>query len=281
MNYIFSYNYDYCPSSNFLSRNYISAFCESLRRIEFKDKLVLFTESSDRLKPFIHGLDVTIVPIQDITNRFHNDNYPLISGLEDITIKRVHVKKRYIQENKIDINDNILFIDSRDTIFQTNPFNCMSTPKLTFGEEHHFYINNWSSPQFEMYKFNESLYKSIMLHKGYAVNTGVSIGSIENYLKLIDDFTKDNLYIKEHLSCVNTKIPVCDQIVINKMLKIDKLNYCEILPHQNNFVINYPLDGSFKYVNNTVLVNDKPVSIIHQYDRHEEMFKLLFDQYTV
>jgi len=279
MNYIFSYNVK--QNDQFESINYISAFCESLRRIEFKDKLVLFTESSDRLKPFIHGLDVTIVLIQDITNRFHNDNYPLISGLEDLSIKRVHIKKRYIQENKIDINDNILFIDSRDAIFQSNPFNCISTPKLMFGEEHLPYINDWSSPQFEMYKFNESLYKSIMLHKGYAVNTGVFIGSIENYLKLIDDFTKDNLYIKEHLSCVNTKIPVCDQIIINKILKIDKLNYCDILPHQNNFVINYPLDGSFKYVNNTVYVNNKPVSIVHQYDRRPDMLKLLLDKYAV
>ena len=120
MNYIFSYNVNYNPNSDFLSRNYISAFCESLRRIEFKDKLVLFTESPDRLKPFVKGLDATLVPIQDIYERFHNDDYPLIPGLQDYSIERLHIKNLYIKENKIDIHDNILFIDSRDAIFQTD-----------------------------------------------------------------------------------------------------------------------------------------------------------------
>ena len=280
MNYIFSYNVDN-PHSDFSSRNYIASFCESLRRTEFKDKLVLFTESPDRLKPLVTGLDATLVPIQDITDRFHKENYPLIRGLEDYTIKRLHVKKRYIQENAIDINDNILFIDSRDAIFQTNPFNDMSTSKLTFGEEHLPYINDWSSPQFEMYKFNESLYNSIMSHKGYSVNNGVFMGSIKNYLNLIDDVTKDHLYVKENVSYVHTKIPVCDQIIVNKLLAVDKLNYCEVLPHQNKFVINYLLPGSYTYVDNIVLVNNKPVSIVHQYDRTPDMIKLLLDQYAV
>jgi hypothetical protein len=280
MNYIFSYNVDN-PYSDFSSRNYIASFCESLRRIEFKDKLVLFTESPDRLKPLVTGLDATLVPIQDITDRFHKENYPLIRGLEDYSIKRLHVKKRYIKENAIDINDNILFIDSRDAIFQTNPFNDMSTPKLTFGEEHLPYINDWSSPQFEMYKFNEPLYNSIMSHKGYAVNAGVFMGSIKNYLNLIDDVTKDNLYVKENVSYVHTKIPVCDQIIINRLLAVDKLNYCEVLPHQNHFVINYLLLGSYTYVDNIVLVNNKPVSIVHQYDRDERMLKLLSNHYAV
>jgi hypothetical protein len=89
MNYIFSYNVDYYPGSDFLSRNYIGSFCESLRRITFNGKLVLFTESPDRLKPFIKGLDVTIVPVQDITDRFHKNNYHLISGLENCTLKKI------------------------------------------------------------------------------------------------------------------------------------------------------------------------------------------------
>jgi len=280
MNYIFSYNVDN-PYSDFSSRNYIASFCESLRRIEFKDKLVLFTESPDRLKPLVTGLDATLVPIQDITDRFHKENYPLIRGLEDNSIKRLHVKKRYIQENAIDINDKILFIDSRDAIFQTNPFNDMSTPKLTFGEEALPYINDWSSPQFEMYKFDEPLYNSIMSHKGYGINTGVFMGSIKNYLNLIDDVTKDHLYVKSNISRVITKIPVSDQIIINKLLIINKLTYCNVLPHQNNFVINYLLDGSFTYVDNKVCVNNKPVSIVHQYDRTPDMLKLLLDQYAV
>ena len=281
MNYIFSYNVDYYPGSDFLSRNYIGAFCESLRRITFNGKLVLFTESPDRLKPFIKGLDVTIVPVQDITDRFHKNNYPLISGLEDNSVKRLYVKKLYIEENDIDINDNILFIDSRDAIFQNDPFNSTLTSKLTFGEECLPYINSWTSPQFEMYKFDEPTYNAIMSYVGYAINSGVFLGSIENYLKLINDVLKDNLYVKNNVSCVTTRIPVCDQIIINKLLAIDKLSYCEVLPHKNNFVINYLLHGSFTYVDNVVCVNDKPVSIVHQYDRTPEMLKLLLDQYAV
>lgn len=281
MNYIFSYNVNYNPNSDFLSRNYISAFCESLRRIEFKDKLILFTESTDRLKPFVKGLDATLVPIQDIYERFHNDDYPLIPGLQDYSIERLHTKNLYIKENKIDINDNLLFIDSRDAIFQTDPFNSIPTSKLTFGEECLPYINDWSAAQFEMYKFDEPLYNSIMSHKGYAINTGVFMGSIKNYLNLIDDVTKDHLYVKSNISRVITKIPVCDQIIINKLLIINKLTYCNVLPHQNNFVINYLLDGSFTYVDNKVCVNNKPVSIVHQYDRTPDMLKLLLDQYAV
>jgi hypothetical protein len=281
MNYIFSYNANYYPQSDFLSRNYISAFCESLRRIQFKDKLVLFTESPDRLKPFIKGLDVTLVPVQEITERFHNDDYPLIPGLEDYNIKRLHVKKRYIKENNIDIHDNILFVDSRDTIFQTDPFSSTSTSKLTFGEEALPYINDWSAAQYEMYKFDEPVYNSIMSYKGATINTGVFLGSIENYIKLVDEVLNDHLYVKRHMSRVTTKIPVCDQIIINKLLVLNKPSYCEVLPHQNNFVINYLLDGSFKYTDNTIYVNNKPVSIVHQYDRTPDMLKLLLDQYAV
>lgn len=280
MNYIFSYNFVY--NDHFKSTNYIEAFCKSLQRINFNGKIIMFTESEQRLCSKFSGLDVKFVSVEEMTNRFQNNiNYPLIRGLEDLSIKRLFIKKMYIEENNIKNDDNILFIDSRDSIFQSDPFVNINSSKLTFGEETLPFINNWTTPQFEMYKFDTSLFSSIMDCKGYAVNTGVYIGSVGNYLKLINDVANDISYVKNNVPYVDTKIPVCDQIIINKLLKINKIDYCDVLPHQNKFVINHLLDGTFTYDGKLVYVNNTPVSIVHQYDRNSTMFKLLSDQYVV
>lgn len=280
MNYIFSYNFIY--NDHFKSTNYIDAFCKSLQRINFNGKIIMFTESEQRLRSKLSGLDVEFVSVEEMTNKFQNDvNYPLIRGLEDLSIKRLFIKKMYIDENNINNDDNILFIDSRDSIFQSDPFVNMNSSKLTFGEEMVPFINDWTVPQFEMYKFNESLFSSIINCKRYTFNCGVYIGSIKNFRKLVNDVENEILYIKNNLSQVTTKIPVCDQILINKLFEIDKLDYCEILPYQNNLVINNLIDGLFTYDGKTVYANNIPVSIIHQYDRNPTMFKSLFDQYTI
>jgi hypothetical protein len=227
-------------------------------------------------------LDVIFVPVQPITENFQRDkSYPLITGLEDLTILRVLITGKYIRENYIKNDDNILLIDSRDSLFQSNPFKNVSSPKLTFGEECLPYINDWTLPQFEIYKFDQSLYSSILSQKRPAINAGVQIGSVTNFLKMVDDFTKELLYIKSNISHVNTKIPVCDQIIINKYLAINKPEYCEILPHQNNIIVNYLLEGAFIYDGQKVYINENPVSIIHQYDRNPRMFELLSAQYSV
>ena len=280
MDYIFSYNVKY--SDQFESINYINCFCESVRRIKFDGKLVIFTESEQRLKSKFNNLDVIFVPVQPITENFQRDkSYPLITGLEDLTILRVLITGKYIRENYIKNDDNILLIDSRDSLFQSNPFKNVSSPKLTFGEEFLPYINDWTLPQFEIYKFDQSLYSSILSQKRPAINAGVQIGSVRNFLKMVDDFTKELLYIKSNISHVNTKIPVCDQIIINKYLAINKPEFCEILPHQNNIIANYLLEGAFIYDGQKVYINENPVSIIHQYDRNPRMFESLSAQYSV
>jgi len=280
MNYIFSYNVKY--SDQFESTNYVNCFCESLRRIKFDGKLVIFTDSEQRLKSKFSNLDVTFVSVQQITQNFQNDkSYPLIPGLEDFSILRILIKGKYIKDTGIKNDDNILFIDSRDSLLQSDPFKNISSTKLTFGEECLPYINDWTLPQFEMYKFDQPLYSSILSQKRPAINCGVQIGSVQNFLKMVDDFTKELLYIKSNISSVKTNIPVSDQIIINKYLAINKPEFCEILPHQNNIIANYLLEGTFIYDGQKVYINDHPVSIIHQYDRNPRMFNLLFNQYTV
>ena len=59
MDYIFSYNVKY--SDQFESINYINCFCESLRRIKFDGKLVIFTESEQRLKSKFNNWSFSLI----------------------------------------------------------------------------------------------------------------------------------------------------------------------------------------------------------------------------
>ena len=279
MNYIFSYNVVY--NDQFESINYIEAFCESLRRINYKDKLILFTESIDRIKPLTYGLNTELVLVQDIYKRFVVDpNYPLVPGLDDLNIQRLYIYQRYIIENNIKHTDNILFVDSRDVIFQNNPFDHINDSKLTFGEESIPYVNDWTIPQFEIYRFDENIYSSIMSYRGSSINSNC-IGSIKNFLRFVDDFNEEIKNIKKYNPSIKTKIPISDQIIINKLLAINKLEYCEVLPYINNIIVSNLVDGHFTYDGKTVCIDDKPISIVHQYDRNPTVFRLLLAQYSI
>lgn len=274
MNYIFSNNINgYDP--NFLSRNYIEQFCESLRRINFDGKLILFTESIDRLKPIVHGLNVNLIQIDTIVE--DPSIFPILDNFDVLNVKRLYYYKQYINSTNINLDDNILFIDSRDVIFQTNPFDKTLSPNLTFSEEPLPFFNSWSSPQFEIYnQFDSDIFLRLKQNVGYTINSNF-IGSIKNFIKLIDDITKEIKYIQSRIK--ECKTIISDQILINKLIYINQINYATVLPNENHLIVNNLIDGQYTYDGKNVYMCNKPVSIIHQYDRNPIMLEFFLKRY--
>lgn len=273
MNYIFSNNI-IGPDPSFNSRNYIIQFFESLRRIEYKDQIVILTESSDRLKSMTHGLNVTFIFIEDIKLKYP---IPYCSSFDDINTNRYYYYLDYIISNNVNSDDNILCVDSRDVLFQTNPFNRMLTTNLMFGEEPLPYFNNWSEQHFEIYnQIDPKIFLTLKNRGGYTINSNF-IGTVKNFIKLVNDITNE-------LSIIYSKVPthkvILDQILINKLIAINKVPYITVLPHENNLIVSNLLEEQYTYDGKTVYNNQIPISILHQYDRNSIILEKLLKQYT-
>lgn len=280
MKYIVSYNVFLSHFKEFESMNYVGAFCESLRRINYDGKVIMFTESIERMKPYVHGLDVTLELVDPIYKRCTEDpTYPLGDYLDDVSFQRLYVYKRYFEENNISDEDIILFLDSRDTVFQCDPFNYLKNPDhLTFSEEPVPMVNSWSLKQFQIYSFDWDVSNCINDYKGNSINSNC-IGKIKHFKQLVNDITKDVNYIRTTRTYPHT--PICDQVMMNKLFIYNKLNYVSILPHSNNLIISQVQEGQYEFKDGIVYVNDNPVSILHQYDRNPNIFKSLLTKYSI
>jgi len=152
---------------------------------------------------------------------------------------------------------------------------------LTFSEEPAPFFNSWSLPQCKMYDYDIDIHTVLQSYTGRMVNSNC-IGTLKQFNQLINDVTNEVRTIRsKRLTPYNEPIPLCDQIVMNKLFIYNKINYVSILPHVNNIIVTNLVEGEYQYKDGQACVNDRPISILHQYDRNPTLFKLFLDQFAV
>lgn len=189
-----------------------------------------------------------------------------------------HVGRFFEYKKAIQVRANIstiLLVDIRDVIFQSNPFN---------GFVNGLYVGMENSN----YKIIDEKYNSSWILDAYGKKfldkigkqqiscSGVTIGDVESIKNYID------LMIDEFLNIPFRKMSnrIYDQAMHNKLIfdeKIKNIYLCQpfesLIATLGLFNIDQiPLDG-----NSIINKDGSVVAIVHQYDRHKKLEKIILD----
>jgi ADP-heptose:LPS heptosyltransferase len=279
MNYIFISNCQW--SEQFTANNHFHNFCESLRRIKFDGKLVVYTESIERIKKVAHSLNVDAMLWDDGINEYKTRfGWPVLTDwMDGWDHQRFFLYKLYIEKNNIKDEDLICCSDSRDSIFQSSPFDKIHDEKIHFFDEDVRINNDWLRPQYECYDTDDVVYGKLTSSEFSMVNSNF-IGTALNTKKLIDRLILEITSVSK--SRINTKPRnrLSDQATFNKFLTCDNIEYLQQHVYPNTVLMTGFTDGKFEFVDGKVTVNGEVVSVLHQYDRHPHLLNQLNSIYS-
>ncbi|MBW4442719.1 MAG: hypothetical protein KME10_16090 [Plectolyngbya sp. WJT66-NPBG17] len=265
-------------------------FIQSARRSCPADTtdIVLMVEPTDpRYVELADRLQVKLIPISNFSRVVHRSvalkvAYRLwllllqagaklnLSGFaqvqRDATAAWIHpiCSRHFFGRDYLEVNPNyrcVLLTDSRDVVFQSNPFDQVNPhvlnvfehdPTLAIGLEN--IETEWTS---------EILGSSFLkkLNGKISVCCGTTMGSpsvILRYLALMEQ------------NILTRTFKVIDQVIHNKLTYLD-LPKSFVKVHSNTCGIVLTLgemsDNAYEVVNQQVRLNDQVVSVLHQYDR--------------
>lgn len=234
-------------------------FLKSLDQTGFSGELVLFTEGlpphfEEATKNFTFG--VRLIPIQR----------------EDSEWKYMIYEYRFLQYYKFLLGEgkrysNVLLTDVRDVFFQTNPFlEDWSKDSITVA------VEAWRIYQDETYngmwirkKFGNEVLSSIQHQPILCAGTiyGPTIYMI-GFLKVLTHILFDNEYV-----------PQSDQASLNYLVHKEIIS-AAYSDNESGPMMTVGLETQFHINedNQVLLKNGNVASIIHQYDRHDQLNKL-------
>lgn len=172
--------------------------------------------------------------------------------------------RHFLGRDYLEVNTNyrcVLLTDSRDVVFQSNPFGQVDPTVLNVFE--HDPILAIGLENIETEWTNEILGSSFLkkLNGKISVCCGTTMGSPSVILKYLSLMEQDILA---------RTFKVIDQVIHNKLTYLDlPKSFVKIHPNTCGIVLTLgemPEDG-YEVVNQQVKVNDQVVSVLHQYDR--------------
>ena len=175
-------------------------------------------------------------------------------------------------------HDAVLLADSRDVVFQANPFSIMNYGLFT-GQE----VNNLcDSP------INAQWMRSTYGEAGFArlkdlpvLCSGVTLGGVSSVLAYLDRFCAE---ISRHaVARRSVLIPIWDQAYHNMILRDHPPAQFNPMPWHSQIATVGEVPSEFLEVqpDGYISVNGKVPAILHQYDRHSAVVECISEQYTV
>ena len=244
--------------------NDIVLFLASLRRF-YQGEVLFFVGKNDHLlKKNIKFYDCSFLDVE--------------SHKHEIIIKRYRILIDFLKHRN-NIN-NILFCDSRDIYFQSDPFNYpYEKPLNFFSEEANIQdcaINSqWMNKTLGKNTFNE-------LKKNHIVCCGTVMGKIDSFQKyaLEMDMMSKKFPYKKRLKYLLTfrrdkEGRGCDQSYAAYLIYKQILKNIKIYSNSEGPVATVYHLNNYKFNNKNELINSKnePYIIVHQYDKRWEEFE--------
>ena len=249
---------------------------------------IIVKYSWDIVLPFIKSLLISHIKNCDIVIFGGNISEPVINNIKsfglyfyeipekfmniDITLSRWKIYLDFL-ENKRDKYNLILSIDIRDTIFQTDFFSLFENHKPFLGlslEDDK--LNEKRNKEWITNIFSKKVHESIKNNK--IINGGIIWGTFNEIFEFMD-------LVWIHISKIQNPI---DQSIINYLIYYKKFfnnrvifsdNFGPVitlgLTERKNIIINY----SKKQIIN---FEGQIASIVHQYDRHQDIVKLIYEK---
>lgn len=249
----------------------IQSFVKSFRKFNQQDDVLLFVNRnrSDFFIDFLKSYNIKF-------STFESFQY------SDTRMNNVRFIK-YIEFLTDNLNyKNVLITDTRDLIFQGDPFNALSDDVHLFKEDPGIKLGECIYNKF----WTESAYDSTILEilkDKTILCAGTILGSSNKVLNLLLKI-KDELDLLRQKNYNNYRTVNVDQAILNKIVYVDE--YCVNL-HTNGDIVG-TIGQSVTQARaqdivttseGNILVNGFSPAIIHQYDRHEILKDFIFNLY--
>jgi hypothetical protein len=242
----------------------LKVFLESFRRYNTKDDIALLVNRDNKLFEFFDKYNVTPVFFESWKYAgTHINNSRFIRYLEFLLDKIVDY-------------DRVMLSDTRDVVFQDDPFkdlpfDCM----YFFAEDHHVKIvddQEYSAPWIKMV-FGDEVYEQLKdLHIICAGTTIGSTGNIIKYLTMMTDVLHQLREKNPNVYQINI-----DQGIHNYIAHNTNRYYPDGTIKENGDIVGTVGHTSISYSDNIeykddhILVYGKKPAVVHQYDRTAQL----------
>jgi hypothetical protein len=229
----------------------IYPFIASLRKV-FDGKVVLLTKDID-------------IETHELYKKFQIDIYDVEDQInfDYINVMRFELFHRYLTKVDSTAYDKVLIADTRDIVFQSDPFNNTELSNIYF----------YSEPELiGACETNSSWYKQLYGDEGLSVVKNKLIvcgGTILGKKKSIVNFIEVLWSEIVRLVQAGKAFGTCDQAVIN-YLAHNIMNECliERTFHSNVATLHHAKRFTFNSSGQLLNASGIPTPVIHQYDRH-------------
>ena len=196
------------------------------------------------------------------------DEQPTWHGLSSTNLfilnRRFFVARRIIASRRRSI-DSVLLSDSRDVVFQADPFSTMGSGCQT-GMEYRTLAESPINAQWIRSTYGESGFEALKAQP--VLCSGVTIGSRDGVLAYLDHFCAEIAECALRLR--TTLVPIWDQAYHNKLLRLDAPHLLTPMPWCSALatVGEVPAENLSLDADGLVRVGGMVPAILHQYDRH-------------
>lgn len=190
--------------------------------------------------------------------------------------RRFFVARRIIASRRSS-TASVLLSDSRDVVFQADPFIAMGSGCQT-GMEYRTLAESPINAQWIRSTYGEPGFEALKDHP--VLCSGVTIGSSAGVLAYLDDFCAEIAACAERLRTV--LIPIWDQAYHNKLLRLDAPQLLTPMPWRSDLatVGEVPTEHLTLDADGAVRVGGMIPAILHQYDRHPTISAAIAARYA-
>ena len=242
----------------------ILPFIKSLNVADFiNSDIIMFI--SGLTKSVINNLNSFGIIVYNIQNKFKD--------VQNIYNDRWKIYKDFLNNNK-DKYNLVLSVDIKDTIFQDKFFPLYEnyTNLLGFSFEEST-LENSTNKYWIIERFGNALYENIKNKK--IINAGTIWGTINTFIEFSSILYKNLLKYPEASDQSVVNYLIYHENILGNCTKITSDGYGPVitlgLTNRKNIV--------FDSKNNILNYNDQIASIIHQYDRHADIKKIIKEKY--
>ena len=233
-------------------------FVESLRKV-YNEKVIFIVNDT----------------LDEETNHYFNVNQ--IDIFLTKSSPRTIFKDRYKIYRKIIENHDrvgkVMISDTKDVIFQSDPFKHQNFYKLNFFLEDKRIVDCNTNSKWINRAYGSKVYENI---KNENIScSGVTIGDrleILNYTEEMTKQIKNNKYYS-----LNPFNKGSDQGNHNVLVNLDSFKYAKKIKNHDAFIVNLSNSDPeiLHSIDNQLMINGKLISVVHQYNSHKKIHKIV------
>lgn len=239
-------------------KNELFFFIKSLRKVYF-DKVILIVNKNitEETRNYLNLNKIDIFFTKYKSKTIFKDRYSLYSEIIKTSFKA----------------ENIMLTDTRDVIFLDNPFNNKLFSKINFFLEDKIIDDCQTNCRWIFRLYGKNLLNEIK--KKRISCSGITLGNRENILHYCNLMVNEIKNFKYRSINPFSTGKGSDQGNHNKLIHSSGYNTAKKFYNEDCFVVNVSNSDPkiVEYRDNNFYINRRKISVLHQYNSHEMIFK--------